>query len=251
MAARAIFDSIPAYSWRSDAACRGADHRLFMVADREDCPELAVNERLRITRRRFKEALAYCKRCPVRTQCGEDASPGDRKVSVRGGVAPEGDGNPQVTSEVGFAASRLRPVGRPARSFTRKPPEGYQDFVEAVKDLIEKGFSTAEGARELDLTDERYRSFRRTALDALTEDDPDAVIRAQYRNANGSMRPSNYNGPGWLISRSACGRVVLVATKTAAQIRLCAFRATQVNSVRTDAPVLERFPSNLVRGSRQ
>ena len=65
--------------WRAEAKCREYDPEMFDAGPVSDA-------------RKIQQAIEICGSCPVTDQCWEDAKPGDRDYSVRGGRWPRQQG---------------------------------------------------------------------------------------------------------------------------------------------------------------
>lgn len=70
----------PPRPWQADAACGPATAHLFFPTETETLEERAVRE---------ADALAICRRCPVRVPCAQDALAQRSQHAVRGGCTPD------------------------------------------------------------------------------------------------------------------------------------------------------------------
>lgn len=64
-------------SWEEDAACIEHDSSLWLLSDDA-----------KLNKRNFEEAEVICSRCPVFSQCWENATYTDKKVTMRAGAWP-------------------------------------------------------------------------------------------------------------------------------------------------------------------
>lgn len=232
--------------WRHEAACRGANPLLFEECTGDTDPKLSVVDRNTVTNMRFKEAKKLCDICPVRLDCERNATFEELMATTRAGVAPWQRGKPAVPAS-GTAIRRA--PGRP-RGGGKKPAEEPSRLLSgrraAVVQCVLDGYQESEGILALGIGADQYRNERRDWLREYTSDDPDAVIKFDTKSGkHRGTRASNLNGHAWTLAMSDCGSVYLVATRKAGQVRTWFLRSHQLEMVRTDVPLLKRYPDEL------
>lgn len=68
--------SAPTIDWRDDSACQDYNPDMWTIAEPDDDPGKAANW----------DALLICARCPVASQCLDDAQANEANGVIRGGV---------------------------------------------------------------------------------------------------------------------------------------------------------------------
>lgn len=240
-------------TWRDRAACKG-QHELFEQPDRDTHPDLTIADRKTLGEARIGLARALCAGCTVRQQCEDDASIVDRLVTIRNGIIPWDRTEEAKALGDDVKVQTWRRQGRPRKNAAVLPDgrvvgleEAYTEYVALVK----AGYDSADCAKMLSLPVERILVFRRKFLDSVTKRNASAIIRKNYLSRSGKPMVAGNAGLAWLVSRSECGRVLLVATRKGGRAAIAFFPSNRVDVLRTDVAVLSVFPPDLAVGQQR